>query len=232
MNATDKCKPTPEEIRVGDVWQSDPAGRKSKVKEVRGRDHLRGAHCTVTLLATGAEKTLSLLSLRKGRRLVERGGVRVGETRVDGAVTYRVLNIAGNDAQVEGPTGLETRPLATLAVLSLPEEPSKAKTKPVAEVPQKGDVWGSAGGRNRVEVTEVTAGHWPHAKWASKTVRGLTGTCGLKRFVRGRVLLERDGKPVYRIVPPTLREQVAEFHAAFGVPVSARPSIPPEDRTA
>lgn len=230
MNATDKCESAQDMPRVGDVWQSDPAGRKAKVTNIEPRKQTIGGWCGFILLATNARRTASIKAFVKGRKLVGRGGVGVGETRVDGAVTYRVLSIAGDDARVEGPTGPETRSLAALAVLARPEEPAKVKAKPAAEVPRKGDVWGSAGGRNRVEVTEITTGHWPHARWVSTNVRGLTGVCGLKRFVRERVLLERDGKPVRRIVPPTLREQVAEFHAAFDIPAPAFPSVPPEAR--
>ncbi len=123
MNATGKC--TPEEIRVSDVWQSEPAGRKAKVTNIEPRKQTIGGWCGFVLLATNTRRTASLKAFAKGRRLVGRGGVGVGETRVDGSVTYRVLSIAGDDAQVEGPTGLETRSLASLAVLPLPEEPAK-----------------------------------------------------------------------------------------------------------
>lgn len=117
------------DVRVGDVWRSK-AGRNAVVEEIQPNvpRFLNGDLVTKVLarLKTGAGLLCEIGNFVKGRTLVERGGVRVGDVWRDGLDHYRVESLSGDDAVVDGPHDRRTMALADLAAMRLVERDGKA----------------------------------------------------------------------------------------------------------
>jgi hypothetical protein len=114
------------DIRVGDMWRSDKGGRLVTVVpklEYRGYGDVRDSRDVAYRGTTGAVMIALAVNFVRGRKLIERGGVRVGDVRAMGqASTLRVLSIEGDDATCETPDGTIVMSLAEVALEPIIQE--------------------------------------------------------------------------------------------------------------
>ena len=120
------------DVRIADVWCSEKSGRlvtvvpasasRWKSTDDPRRDvFYRGV--------TGAVMNALAANFVRGRRLIERAGVRVGDVRETGkASTVKVLLIGGDTALCDTQDAAERFPLVDLAAMPLVVRDGKAVT--------------------------------------------------------------------------------------------------------
>lgn len=113
------------DVKIGDVWSSatgrnlvraeriEPCFPGSTWIEVHWRRLTKGR------LPTGSVGKCGEHNFSRGRTLVERSGVRIGDIREDGGAAYRVTGITGDRCDVEGDGGSEDLALSTVAAWRL-----------------------------------------------------------------------------------------------------------------
>jgi hypothetical protein len=115
-----------DDVRISDVWRSEKGGRLVTVvpkSEYRGYGDVRDSRDVAYRGTTGAVMIALAGNFVRGRKLIERGGVRVGDVRAMGqASTLRVLSIEGDDATCETPDGTIVMSLAEVALEPIIQE--------------------------------------------------------------------------------------------------------------
>ncbi len=113
------------DIRIDDVWRTAKGKRDVTVVQFMTRGPHGG---NVTYRGkTGAEMFCLPANFTKGRSLVERSGVRVGDVRAIGkASTVKVLHIREDGATCENATGNDWLLLSYIAALPLVSRDGKA----------------------------------------------------------------------------------------------------------
>ncbi len=126
------------DARIGDVWRSDKGGRLVTVVPRADYERFRLTRYwnlpTIDVQAVFYRGTTNAVIMAladnfvRGRRLIERGGVRVGDVRAMGqASTLRVLSIEGDNATCETPDRNIVMSLAEVAL-----EPIIQETRPTS----------------------------------------------------------------------------------------------------